>query len=36
MDNYSRDLQVLKDKHSVNMIRTPKSIMAEQLRPGTS
>jgi TRAP-type mannitol/chloroaromatic compound transport system substrate-binding protein len=32
MDNYSRDLQVLKDKHKVNVIRTPKSIMAEQLK----
>jgi TRAP-type mannitol/chloroaromatic compound transport system substrate-binding protein len=32
MDNYSRDLQVLKDKHKVNIIRTPKSIMAEQLK----
>jgi TRAP-type mannitol/chloroaromatic compound transport system substrate-binding protein len=29
MDNYSRDLQELKDKHKVNVIRTPKSIMAE-------
>jgi TRAP-type mannitol/chloroaromatic compound transport system substrate-binding protein len=32
MDNYSKDLQVLKDKHKVNVIRTPKSIMAEQLK----
>jgi TRAP-type mannitol/chloroaromatic compound transport system substrate-binding protein len=32
MDNYSRDLQLLKDKHKVNVIRTPKSIMAEQLK----
>ena len=32
MDNYSRDLQVLKDKHKVNVIRTPKSVMAEQLK----
>jgi TRAP-type mannitol/chloroaromatic compound transport system substrate-binding protein len=32
MDNYSRDLQMLKDKHKVNVIRTPKSIMAEQLK----
>ncbi len=32
MDNYSRDLQILKDKHKVNVIRTPKSIMAEQLK----
>ena len=32
MDNYSRDLQTLRDKHKVNVIRTPKSIMAEQLK----
>ncbi len=32
MDNYSRDLQDLKDKHKVNVIRTPKSVMAEQLK----
>ena len=32
IDNYSRDLQILKDKHKVNVIRTPKSIMAEQLK----
>ena len=32
MDNYSRDLIELRDKHKVNMIRTPKSIMAEQLK----
>ena len=32
MDNYSRDLQILRDKHKVNVIRTPKSIMAEQLK----
>ncbi|MDH4191637.1 MAG: TRAP transporter substrate-binding protein [Betaproteobacteria bacterium] len=32
MDNYSRDLQVLKDKHKVNVLRTPKSIFAEQLK----
>src|SRR5687768_3716265 len=25
MDNYSRDLQVLKDKHKVNILRTPRS-----------
>ncbi|MDH3407445.1 MAG: TRAP transporter substrate-binding protein [Gammaproteobacteria bacterium] len=31
MDNYSRDLQVLKDKHKVNVIRTPKSIFEAQL-----
>ncbi|MDH4150242.1 MAG: TRAP transporter substrate-binding protein [Betaproteobacteria bacterium] len=31
MDNYSRDLQVLKDKHKVNVIRTPKSIFQAQL-----
>ena len=32
MDNYSRDLDILKDKHKVNVIRTPKSVMAEQLK----
>ena len=32
MDNYSRDLQVLISKHKVNVIRTPKSIMQEQLK----
>jgi TRAP-type mannitol/chloroaromatic compound transport system substrate-binding protein len=32
MDNYSRDLQVLINKHKVKVIRTPKSIMAEQLK----
>ncbi len=32
MDNYSSDLQILKDKHHVNVIRTPKSIFVEQLK----
>ena len=32
MDNYSRDLQVLKDKHKVNVLRTPQSIFQEQLK----
>jgi TRAP-type mannitol/chloroaromatic compound transport system substrate-binding protein len=32
MDNYSRDLQDLINKHKVKVIRTPKSIMAEQLK----
>ena len=32
MDNYSRDLQELMSKHKVNVIRTPKSVMAEQLK----
>jgi len=32
MDNYSRDLQVLKDKHKVNIVRTPKSVFQEQLK----
>jgi TRAP-type mannitol/chloroaromatic compound transport system substrate-binding protein len=32
MDNYSRDLEVLKDKHKVNVIRTPRSVMVEQLK----
>jgi TRAP-type mannitol/chloroaromatic compound transport system substrate-binding protein len=32
MDNYSRDLQLLITKHKVKVIRTPKSIMAEQLK----
>mgnify|MGYP001561057423 CR=1 FL=1 len=32
MENYSRDLQVLKEKHKVNVIKTPRSIMVEQLK----
>jgi len=32
MDNYSRDLEILKDKHKVNIIRTPRSVMVEQLK----
>jgi TRAP-type mannitol/chloroaromatic compound transport system substrate-binding protein len=32
MENYSRDLQILKDKHKVNVIKTPRSIMQEQLK----
>jgi TRAP-type mannitol/chloroaromatic compound transport system substrate-binding protein len=32
MENYSRDLQVLKTKHKVNVIKTPNSIMLEQLK----
>ena len=32
MDNYSRDLEILKDKHNVNVLRTPKSIFEEQLK----
>jgi TRAP-type mannitol/chloroaromatic compound transport system substrate-binding protein len=32
IDNYSRDLQILIDKHKVNVLRTPKSVMAEQLK----
>jgi TRAP-type mannitol/chloroaromatic compound transport system substrate-binding protein len=31
MDDYSNDLQVLKDKHKVNVIRTPQSIFVKQL-----
>ncbi|HSG76928.1 MAG TPA: TRAP transporter substrate-binding protein [Burkholderiales bacterium] len=31
MDNYSRDLQVLIDKHKVKVIRTPKSVFQAQL-----
>ncbi|MBI4204721.1 MAG: C4-dicarboxylate ABC transporter, partial [Betaproteobacteria bacterium] len=31
MDNYSRDLVVLKEKHKVNIIRTPKSVFETQL-----
>ena len=31
MDNYSKDLQVLKDKHKVNVIRTPQSIFVKEL-----
>src|SRR3990172_2328298 len=32
MGNYSRDLQELITKHKVNVVRTPKSIFAEQLK----
>jgi TRAP-type mannitol/chloroaromatic compound transport system substrate-binding protein len=32
MENYSRDLQVLKSKFKVNVIRTPDSIMLAQLK----
>jgi TRAP-type mannitol/chloroaromatic compound transport system substrate-binding protein len=32
MENYSRDLQILKSKHKVNVIKTPNSIMLEQLK----
>jgi len=32
MENYSRDLQILKEKYKVNVIRTPDSIMREQLK----
>ena len=32
MDNYSRDLQVLIDKHKVNVLRTPKSVFQDQLK----
>ena len=32
MDNYSRDLQELMGKHKVNVLRTPKAVMAEQLK----
>jgi TRAP-type mannitol/chloroaromatic compound transport system substrate-binding protein len=32
MDNYSRDLLVLVNKHKVNVMRTPRSIFEEQLR----
>jgi len=32
MDNYSRDLQVLIDKHKVNVVRTPKDVFTEQLK----
>ena len=32
MDNYSRDLQELIDKHKVNVIRTPRSIFEAQLK----
>ncbi len=31
LDNYSRDLQDLITKHKVNVLRTPKSVMQEQL-----
>jgi TRAP-type mannitol/chloroaromatic compound transport system substrate-binding protein len=32
MDNYSRDLQVLINKHKVNVVRTPKSVFQDQLK----
>ena len=32
MDNYSRDLQLLVNKHKVNVMRTPKSIFQDQLK----
>jgi TRAP-type mannitol/chloroaromatic compound transport system substrate-binding protein len=32
LDNYSKDLQLLMTKHKVNVIRTPQSIMVEQLK----
>ena len=32
IDNYSRDLQELINKHKVNVLRTPKAVMAEQLK----
>ena len=32
MDNYSRDLQVLINKHKVNVQRTPQSIFRDQLK----
>ncbi|HJQ62658.1 MAG TPA: TRAP transporter substrate-binding protein [Burkholderiales bacterium] len=32
IDNYSRDLQLLKDKHKVNVVRTPRSVFQEQLK----
>jgi TRAP-type mannitol/chloroaromatic compound transport system substrate-binding protein len=32
MDNYSRDLQVLKTKHKVNILRTPKGIFDAQIK----
>ncbi|MDP1717792.1 MAG: C4-dicarboxylate ABC transporter, partial [Burkholderiales bacterium] len=32
MDNYSRDLQELKTKHKVNVIRTPQSIFDAQIK----
>ena len=36
MDNYSRDLQELTDKHKVNVMRTPKSVYrSSSSRPGT-
>ncbi len=32
MDNYSRDLQELQDKYKVNVVRTPREVMQEQLK----
>jgi len=31
LKNYSEDLQILRDKHKVNIIRTPKSVFQDQL-----
>jgi len=31
MDNYSKDLQILINKHKVNVLRTPKSVFKAQL-----
>jgi TRAP-type mannitol/chloroaromatic compound transport system substrate-binding protein len=32
MENYSRDLEILRDKHKVKIVRTPSDVMGEQLK----
>ncbi len=32
MENYSRDLELLRDKHKVKILRTPSDVMGEQLK----
>jgi TRAP-type mannitol/chloroaromatic compound transport system substrate-binding protein len=32
MENYSRDLEILRDKHKVKILRTPADVMGEQLK----
>jgi TRAP-type mannitol/chloroaromatic compound transport system substrate-binding protein len=32
MENYSRDLEILRDKHKVKILRTPSDVMGEQLK----
>jgi TRAP-type mannitol/chloroaromatic compound transport system substrate-binding protein len=32
MDQYSKDLEILRDKHKVKVLRTPQSVMEDQLQ----